>query len=214
MRRVLAWTGMALVVLAAVVGLVDGRPDHGTPVASAPSGPPGSAAPVDRPVPDATPARVEHVETQRPAGRPGLPQRIVIPALGVRAPVRPIGADDGVLTPPDDPTQAGWWRAGARPGALRGSAVITGHTVSTGGGVFDDLERLRRGDAVTVATADGERLGFVVDDVASYRKAALARHAQRLFSQSAPGRLVLVTCEDWNGRVYLSNEVVTAVPQH
>jgi len=214
MTRVLAWTGVALVVLAAVVGLVGARLDHGAADASAPPAASGSAGPpVDRAVRASTPAGAEGPAARRPPmGRPGRPERIAIPALGVRAPVSAVGADDGVLTPPDDPTRAGWWRGGVRPGAVRGSAVITGHTVSTGGGVFDDLERLRRGDAVMVATADGDRLRFVVDDVTSYRKPALARHARRLFSQSVPGRLVLVTCEDWNGRVYLSNEVVTAVP--
>ena len=36
--------------------------------------------------------------------------------------------------------------------------------------------------------------------------------ATRLFSQRVPGRLVLITCEDWNGVEYLSNVVVTATP--
>jgi len=27
-----------------------------------------------------------------------------------------------------------------------------------------------------------------------------------------PGRLVLITCEDWDGERYLSNVVVTATP--
>jgi hypothetical protein len=31
-----------------------------------------------------------------------------------------------------------------------------------------------------------------------------------VFDQGVPGRLVLITCEDWNGSVYLSNEVVIA----
>jgi LPXTG-site transpeptidase (sortase) family protein len=193
-------------------------PPHGAPDASARPKTSGSAsAPVNQSLGASTSgnpgdrARAT-AGAHEQVGRPGLPRRIVIPALGVRAPVTPIDADHGVLTPPDDPTEAGWWRAGARPGAVRGSAVVTGHTVSTGGGVFDDLEQLRRGDTVTIATTGGDRLSFVVDEVTSYRKQSLPRHAQRLFSQSASGRLVLVTCEDWNGTAYLSNEVVTAVP--
>jgi hypothetical protein len=35
---------------------------------------------------------------------------------------------------------------------------------------------------------------------------------ERLFSQEAPGRLVLITCEDWDGTAYRSNVVVTAQP--
>jgi Sortase domain len=218
-RRALAWTGTTLLVLAAVVGLVGGRPDHGAPPVSArpkrpaqPTAAGSGGAPTTRPVRDSTPADAASAVTRKPSNRPGLPQRIIIPALGVRAPVEPIRADDGVLTPPDDPTEAGWWSAGARPGAARGSAIVTGHTVSTGGGVFDDLEQLHPGDLVTVAS-NGDRLRFVVNDVTAYRKRSLADHARRVFSQAVAGRLVLVTCEDWNGTVYLSNEVVTAVPQ-
>jgi hypothetical protein len=43
-------------------------------------------------------------------------------------------------------------------------------------------------------------------------KQALAIHAEEVFDQSIPGRLVLITCEDWNGKIYLGNVVVIAVP--
>ena len=43
-----------------------------------------------------------------------------------------------------------------------------------------------------------------------YDKGSVAGDAKRLFSQDVPGRLVLVTCEDWDGERYLSNVVVTA----
>jgi hypothetical protein len=45
-----------------------------------------------------------------------------------------------------------------------------------------------------------------------YRKARLAEDAARVFSQTVPGRLVLITCEEWNGSAYLSNAVVFAEP--
>ena len=45
-----------------------------------------------------------------------------------------------------------------------------------------------------------------------YRKATLARDAAKVFRQDGPGRLVLITCEDWNGTMYLSNAVVFADP--
>jgi len=53
----------------------------------------------------------------------------------------------------------------------------------------------------------------VVTSVTTYRKKALAKQAAQLFNQSVPGRLVLVTCEDWDGTAYLSNAVVVAVPK-
>jgi LPXTG-site transpeptidase (sortase) family protein len=87
--------------------------------------------------------------------------------------------------------------------------VITGHTVHTGGGAFDNLNQLQPGDAVGVTTSRG-RLGYRVASVTTYRKQSLAKNAQRVFDQTVPGRLVLITCEDWNGKVYLSNTVVIA----
>lgn len=141
----------------------------------------------------------------------GVPTRIVVPELGVDAPVVGIDAPGGVLLPPGDPQVLGWWRSGARPGARTGSALVTGHTVSSGGGAFDDLETLRAGDRVSIRTTGGT-IGYQVTGVTIYRKASLARHASRVFSQSVPGRLVLITCEDWNGSTYLSNAVVIAQP--
>jgi LPXTG-site transpeptidase (sortase) family protein len=156
---------------------------------------------------------VKEQRTGQPARepRPGVPQQVDIPRLGVRAPVVGITAPGGVLTPPPDPQTLGWWSPGARPGAARGSALIAGHTVSSGGGALDGLEHLRAGDRVTVRTSRGA-VAYDVRRVSIYRKASLARNAERLFSQDVPGRLVLLTCEDWNGETYLSNVVVLAEP--
>jgi LPXTG-site transpeptidase (sortase) family protein len=152
--------------------------------------------------------RAAHPPPER-AAQAGTPVRLVVPVLGVDAPVLPIAAAGGVLLPPSNPQTLGWWRDGAVPGAARGGALITGHTVHTGGGAFDDLETLRRGDRVRVRTAKGV-LDYRVTGVTIYRKATLARDAERVFSQTVPGRLVLITCEDWDGSEYLSNAVVFA----
>jgi LPXTG-site transpeptidase (sortase) family protein len=125
--------------------------------------------------------------------------------------VLPILAPDGVLTPPSDPQELGWWADGARPGDSRGSALVTGHTVSTGGGALDNLEDLDEGDRILVHSARTVS-GYAVESVETLAKGDLADRAERLFSQSVPGRLVVVTCEDWNGAEYLSNVVVTATP--
>ena len=143
--------------------------------------------------------------------RAGRPLAIAIPALSVDAPVVPIQAAGRVLLPPSDPQTIGWWAAGARPGEKFGAALLTGHTVHTGGGAFDNLDRLRLGSKVRITTPHG-RLTYVVRHVRNYPKQSLAAHAGRVFSQQRPGRLVLVTCEDWNGEVYLSNAVVVADP--
>lgn len=141
-----------------------------------------------------------------------VPRLVVVPSLGVRAPVTGIRTEDGALTPPSDPTTVGWWNGGSRPGAGTGAAVITGHTVHPGGGAFDDLDRLAAGDEVVVESKVG-RLTYTVESVQVLGKDQLARRSGQLFSRSGAPRLVLVTCEDWDGTGYRSNVVVTATPR-
>lgn len=149
----------------------------------------------------------------RPTAHPatGRPVRIDIPALDVSAGVVPLTATGGELVPPSDPQLLGWWADGAEPGALTGTALLSGHTVSTGGGALDLLHELRPTDRFTVRTAEG-RIHYEVVRVAVYSKPALARASERVFSQQVPGRLVLVTCTDYDGAEYLSNTVVVAAP--
>ena len=157
------------------------------------------------------PSTIPATRIARVSWRSGIPTRVTIPRLGVDAPVVPITAPEGVLTPPSDPLQLGWWSEGAKPGALFGSALIAGHTVHDGGGALDHLEELEPGAFVTVETGRGS-IRYRVASTDVYRKGALARDAQRLFSQTMVGRLVLLTCEDWDGTRYLSNVVVVADP--
>jgi LPXTG-site transpeptidase (sortase) family protein len=163
-------------------------------------------------------ARADGSTSARPTGvdapviaspEPGSPQLVRIPALGISSRVVPIHAPNRALVPPSDPQRLGWWADGAKPGAARGSAVMTGHTMQTGGGALDDLETLRPGDTVVVRT-DQETLRYVIRRVRIYDRGALDELAAAVFSQDVPGRLVLVTCEGWNGERYLSNVVVTA----
>ena len=123
----------------------------------------------------------------------------------------PIKSENRVLDPPKDPDIVGWWSEGAAPGDYTGSAIVVGHTVSTGGGVFDDVDKLKAGDTVQVDDAGGT-LTYRIESVDVLAKGELARQAERLFDQSVDGRLVLVTCEDWDGEVYHSNVVAIAVP--
>lgn len=197
-RRLLVAAGLCL-ALAGLLLWVVREPGAGRPVdvrGAAATSTPGTGATPE-------PARARWV--------PGAPRRVVIPALGVDAPVVPVRAPGGTLVPPSDPSRLGWWAGGARPGAARGSALVTGHTVHTGGGALDDLETVHRGDRIVVRTDRGT-VRYAVQRVEILRKGAVAREAQRLFSQDVPGRLVLVTCEDWDGERYLSNVVVVAEP--
>ncbi len=164
--------------------------------------------PPPRVTPSVAPAQVP-VATRHAAA--GAPSRLVVDRLGLRSDVVPISGESGVLLPPSDPQLLGWWREGAVPGAARGTAVLTGHTVSTGGGAFDHLEQLARGDEVVVRTAKGA-IRYTVTSSRNHVTAALARHSGEIFRLDGPGRLVLITCSGYDGRVYRSNTVVIAVP--
>ena len=201
----------------AVVGLLlvvaGGVSWHTQPGAGGPAGPsgPGASGPtVARP---AAPDDVRPVPSEAaPAPtRAGAPREIALPSLDVRAEVRPVQAVDGVLVPPADPALLGWWAAGARPGDPRGTALVTGHTVHTGGGALDHLADLRPGDRLTVTTTRGE-LRYAVRSVRTFTQGRLADRAEAVFRQRGPGRLALVTCADWDGERYLSNVVVVARP--
>lgn len=143
--------------------------------------------------------------------RPAAPVRLIVPALKLRAPVIPIEMNtDGVLHPPEDVSEVGWWQRSAKPGARKGQTLLTGHTVSSGGGVMDDLGKLEEGDRVRVKSPRGTVL-YETTRVRDYSTEQVAAQARKLFGQDREdGRLVLVTCSDWNGEVYESNTIVFA----
>ncbi len=149
----------------------------------------------------------------RELSAPSKPVRLVVPALKIRASILPIEVNQQqVLDPPADPSDVGWWQRSARPGAARGQTVLTGHTVHTGGGVMDNLGKLRRGQHVKVVTPKGAMI-YKTTRVVTWSKAELAKRSVRLFGQKRDDlRLVLITCTDWNGSSYDSNVVVFADP--
>ncbi len=97
------------------------------------------------------------------------------------------------------------------PGQL-GPAVLAAHVASRQGpGVFYRLGAVKAGDRVTVTRADGSKITFVVDKVASYPKDQFPTEAvyRGDFRQS---ELRLVTCGGTFDKVkhYLDNVVVFA----
>jgi LPXTG-site transpeptidase (sortase) family protein len=143
----------------------------------------------------------------------GQPDRLALPSLGIRAPVAPIETSpDGVLTPPAEVDTVGWWQRSAEPGARKGQILLTGHTVQQCDGAMDTIGQIRAGDPVLLRS-DGRTASYRADDVVVYSRAEVAAKAHELFGQDrGRGRLVLVTCTDWNGEDYESNIVVFAHP--
>lgn len=211
-RQAQSWAltalGAAAIAFALVLWLTQAQgEDVAAPASSRPDPTPTETQP-----PRPTTVRAQVIEKARPVRTtPGSPSRVIIPVQQINVPVIPIEAPGGVLVPPSNPQELGWWAQGAEPGSMKGSALITGHTVHTGGGALDNLSDLRVGNKVFVLTDHG-RVTYRVVHVVDFTKGRLADEAQRLFSQEARGRLVLITCSDWNGVQYLSNTVVTAIP--
>ena len=148
-----------------------------------------------------------------PLAAPAAPLLLIVPSIGLRAPIVPIEVDaQRVLTPPPDYHEVGWWDLSAKPGSVTGQTLLTGHTVHTGGGVMNELGNMRPGDLVQIKT----RLGVVDYEATSvlvYTKAQLAQHADVLFDpKHGTNRLVLVTCTGWTGHDYTSNIIVFATP--
>jgi len=96
--------------------------------------------------------------------------RLVIPKIGVDAPVVALGVDgQGVMQSPKKPFEVGWYDFTAQPGT-GGNAVFSGHVdfASVGTAVFWDLRKLGPGDLVEVRLADGTDYQYVVISSTAY----------------------------------------------
>lgn len=140
-----------------------------------------------------------------------VPERVVIPAIGVNAPVTPEGTDaSGALEMPPLSAKnlAGWWDGGAAPGQ-DGPAVIAGHVDDvTRPLVFWRLRDIKPGDKVTV---DPANVTFTVTRVTQVDKSAFP--TQSVYGATRDPELRLVTCGgtfDSGTGHYLSNVIVYA----
>jgi hypothetical protein len=123
----------------------------------------------------------------------GDPVRIVVPAAGIDGPVSAAGVlDDNTVAVPPDPSIAGWFTGGPRPGEL-GPAVIVGHVDSkqAGPGVFYRLRDVKVGDTATVVTTTGTQQ-FVA--VATERVPKDEFPTSRVYGQVPIAALRLITC--------------------
>ena len=201
--------GLALVAVTAACSSSDQNdvtPDGSTPAGESP-------APVSTASQQVTEAAAEPTASQTERIEEPTTYRVRIPRIAVDAPVVAIKANQNrVLDPPRNPSVVGWWSDGAAPGETRGSAVMVGHTVrNQGGGVFDNMGDLSRGDAIEVDGSDST-LTYRVRSINVLSKEEVARDAEEIFSQTGPDRLVIITCDDWDGSAWRSNIVTIATP--
>jgi LPXTG-site transpeptidase (sortase) family protein len=144
------------------------------------------------------------------------PVRIEVDALGLDAPVVPIGVDtSGDLAIPEDVQTAGWYRFGPAPGSAQGSVVIAGHVDSAqqGIGAFKALWSAKPGMTVTLDLSRGAPLQYRIVARETFDKTNTPLSA--LFSTKGAARLTLITCGgdfDEQKLSYRDNVVITAVP--
>lgn len=150
-------------------------------------------------------------ETPEPAADPA-PERLLVPGLGLDEPLIELGLlDDGTLEAPARPDDVGWFAGGSRPGQP-GPTVIAAHVDGPDGpAVFYDLPTMVPGDQIEVAVEGGERVRYVVRDVADHPKDDFPTAA--VFGATPRDELRLVTCTGpWDPaeESYTDNRVVYA----
>ena len=202
-RWVLATT--ALVAVASAVGWVlAGNLGGGPPAPELLAAPRATvrhtATPTSTPAPSPSPVAVP-------------PVRLLIPAIGVDAPVSVKGVrPDAVMDVPNGPEDVAWYNFTARPG-MGGNAVLSGHLDyrNYGAAVFWRLKELGEGDIVEVRLADGSALRYQVSLKLSYD--ARMAPVSEIVGPTSKEVVTLITCGgtfDSGSRNYSDRLVVRA----
>ncbi|WP_344467956.1 class F sortase [Kitasatospora kazusensis] len=123
------------------------------------------------------------------------PVRLVIPGIGVDAPVESGGlnADGTVEVPPlDQPGQVDWYRNGPAPGQT-GPAVLLGHLdTRKGPAVFGRLLKLKPGDRIDIRRQDGSTVSYRVRELREFPKSGFP--TQLVYGETDTAQLRLITC--------------------
>lgn len=125
----------------------------------------------------------------------GLPVRLKIPRINVDVAVEYVGVTpEGAMGVPKGPAEVAWYKLGPRPGET-GSAVIAGHSgwKNNKPAVFDNLNKLQKGDKIYIEDKKGVVVTFVVREKRLYDPNADATDV--FTSSDGKAHLNLVTCE-------------------
>ncbi|MFE0646796.1 class F sortase [Streptomyces sp. NPDC058877] len=125
-----------------------------------------------------------------------LPVRVQVPAAGVDArPILDLGLNaDGTVEVPSvaDADRIGWYEKGVTPGET-GPAVLIGHFDTVRGpAVLKDVAKVRVGDEITVARADGKTAVFRVRELEQVDKGAFP--TTKVYGNTTRPELRLITC--------------------
>jgi hypothetical protein len=151
-----------------------------------------STASISQPSGEAHPGLWSYRST-RAHSEMAAPVRLRIPSIDVDSGLEDLGrAADQSIEVPRQPSSAGWWAGGPRPGQV-GPAVILGHVDSkTGPAVFFRLGELGAGAEVLVERTDGTTARFLVTRLARYQKSEFP--SELVYYPTLEPELRLVTC--------------------
>lgn len=136
---------------------------------------------------------------------PIVPAEVRIPAIGLIAPVAPVGTvvaaapflggkSVSTFGVPQDASSIGWWSDGPMAGGP-GMAILLGHTKVGGAAVFNRLGELRPGDLVSVRDGAGTAVDFRITRVVAGVPKTDPDALQRVLAQNeATSQLALITC--------------------
>jgi len=126
-----------------------------------------------------------------PLAPPGVPVRLVIPAIGVDSAVVPVSPVEkgGELEWPVPLDKVGWDRDSGLAGA-QGNLVVWGHVITRyGPGIFENLYKTPLGSPIQVFTDRGSQLTYVVKGI------AVALPGETQYTLPTPdATLTLITC--------------------
>jgi sortase (surface protein transpeptidase) len=126
---------------------------------------------------------------------PTLPRYIDIGKMGVHARVFPMGVDSkNQLRSPANVHDAGWYNGSSLPGQA-GAMLVDGHVSSWDtNGVFYGLEKLAKGDKVTVTRGDGKVFTYTVVKNERYAANKVNMAALMVSANTALPGLNIISC--------------------
>ena len=139
------------------------------------------------------------------------PVKLKVMSINVDAAIKPVGVTPaGNMDIDENPKELAWYEFGPKPGE-KGSAVIAGHYGWKDGipSVFNDLNKLAKGDKLSTYDEDGREITFVVTKSELYTPNQDATNVFK--SKDGKAHLNLITCQgSWNNsaRTYTERLVV------
>jgi sortase (surface protein transpeptidase) len=152
---------------------------------------PDVVPPEREPVPQ-FPVSSGRLEDVLAAANASVPVRLVIPALGIDAPIVRVGSRNGEMEVPATASEVAWYGPGPRPGE-QGSAVLAAHVAwQKRNGVFWNLRDLPPGAAIEVWFDSGAVHRFEAVALEAYPKSDLP--SGEIFRRTGEPVLTLITC--------------------